>query len=350
MPSVAGAGAELREGPANSQALDPSKASRMSSREKRKRRRNPSATSEGPLEHRRSHQRPPPPKKQRKTGPGDDILQPPDAVKHALLSQYYPTTPTLRQYVLDSLPASSRLRRRKIAAVGIAEEGDQHGLREQLATLLDTTLVGIHVRRKEFVKAQSESRLQQWIDYSQRDDSHVTLSGGDASAIHFQSEVGFTQGFRGRKSCIGPWNGSIEANEYWQIVDFVIWLLFSREKNPSNRPHHLLCDGFRKNVGPRQHGVPSSIQGLFSLYFNERVAAIKQSPWPQLLQLLGKSGESIMINLLLDCSIFLHVEAGQGNYYQLSGKICSRGNLVNPISKISFRNPDFRVRAVVLSS
>lgn len=91
-------------------------------------------------------------------------------------------------------------------------------------------------------------------------------------------------------------------------------------KSPADRPHHLLCDGFRKNIGPRQQAAQASIQGLFSLYFNERVAAIKKAPWPQLLQLLGESGESMMINLLLDCSIFLRVEAGQGNYYQLSGK------------------------------
>lgn len=47
---------------------------------------------------------------------------------------------------------------------------------------------------------------------------------------------------------------------------------------------------------------------------------MKQTPWPQLLSLLGKSGESMMINMLLDCAIFVPVEAGQGNYYQLSGK------------------------------
>lgn len=49
---------------------------------------------------------------------------------------------------------------------------------------------------------------------------------------------------------------------------------------------------------------------------------MKQSPWPQLLLLLGKFGESIMINMLLDCAIFLPVDAGQGNYYQLSGEHC----------------------------
>ncbi|CAN8099264.1 unnamed protein product [Discula destructiva] len=233
----------------------------------------------------------PPPKKP-KTGPSSALLQVPDAVKHDLLAQYYPTTLTLRQYVLDTLPPSSRLRRRKIAAVGSEPSTDQDpgGIRAQLARLLDTTVVGLHVPPKELAKAQAESRLQHWFDYSQRDDSRVTLSGGDdASAVHFQSE----------------------------IVDFVIWLLFSREKEPSKRPQHLLCDGFRK--GTSHQAGWNSVQGLYSLYFNERVAHIKQAPWPQLLHLLGQSGESMMINLLLDGSIFLRIEAGRGNYYQLSG-------------------------------
>lgn len=110
-----------------------------------------------------------------------------------------------------------------------------------------------------------------------------------------------------------------EADLKPQIVDFVIWLLFSRSDRSNTRPHHLLCDGFRKDSTARQHGAPSPIHGLYSLYFNERVAAMKQAPWPQLLQLWGKSGEAMMINLLLDCSLFLHVDAGHGNYYQLSG-------------------------------
>lgn len=35
--------------------------------------------------------------------------------------------------------------------------------------------------------------------------------------------------------------------------------------------------------------------------------------------LLGKSGEQIMIDLLIDTAIFLPVRAGHGNMYQLSG-------------------------------
>lgn len=86
---------------------------------------------------------------------------------------------------------------------------------------------------------------------------------------------------------------------------------------PSARPHHLLCDGFRKHAGPRQQ--PCSVQGLYCAFPNERVAALKQTPWPHLLSLLGKAGERMMINMLLDCAIFIPIEAGQNNYYQLSG-------------------------------
>lgn len=139
------------------------------------------------------------PTKQRKTGPSN-TLQSSDAVKHALLSQYYPTLLTLRQYVLVNLPASSRIRRRKIAAIGTEHlnagraGNNLDSNRAELARLLDTTLVGLHAGPEKIAKAESESRLQQWIDYSQRDDSRVTLSDGDASAIHFQSEVGLPMG------------------------------------------------------------------------------------------------------------------------------------------------------------
>lgn len=47
-----------------------------------------------------------------------------------------------------------------------------------------------------------------------------------------------------------------------------------------------------------------------------------------------------MINLLLDCCVFLRVEAGQGNYYQLSGISSRLGNLANTVSKKLFRNSD----------
>lgn len=235
--------------------------------------------------------------KKRKRGNDDgqnDHLQPAGAaVKHALLAQYYPTVQTLRHYLLDNLPAASKIRRRKIDAFQAGDNVDP--VRLQLANLLDTALVGLHACPQDVAAARAKNRLQQWADYSQKDDSHVTISNApDASALNAQSE----------------------------IVDFLIWLSFSRAKPPTNRPTHLLCDGYRKTTRPGQQGALSSIQGIYNLHFNERVAALKQSPWPQLLQLLGKSAESIMINMLLDCAIFLPLDAGQANYYQLSGEFC----------------------------
>lgn len=38
-----------------------------------------------------------------------------------------------------------------------------------------------------------------------------------------------------------------------------------------------------------------------------------------MLALLGQSGERLMLDLLMDCSVFVAVQAGFGNYYQLSG-------------------------------
>lgn len=103
-----------------------------------------------------------------------------------------------------------------------------------------------------------------------------------------------------------------------QIVDFVIWLLFSRELKAGKRPKHLLCDGFRRGTGPGEQGGVI-VPGLFSLYPNSNVKALREAPWPQLLALLGKSGEKMMIDLLIDCSIYVAIKAGFHNYEQRSG-------------------------------
>jgi telomerase reverse transcriptase len=106
-----------------------------------------------------------------------------------------------------------------------------------------------------------------------------------------------------------------------QIVDFSIWLLFS--KAPNGRAQHLLCQGFRKDVSARSvrrdEPIISAIPGLISTYPNSHVTSMKAAPWPQVLGLMGKEGERTMIDLILDCGIFLPVENGRGNYHQLSG-------------------------------
>ena len=71
----------------------------------------------------------------------------------------------------------------------------------------------------------------------------------------------------------------------------------------------------------QDQNVPSAIPGIISTYPNSHVTSMKASPWPQVLALMGKEGERAMIDLILDCGIFLPVESGRGSFYQLSGKL-----------------------------
>ena len=102
-------------------------------------------------------------------------------------------------------------------------------------------------------------------------------------------------------------------------------MLFSKAKNTGTWPKHLLCDGFRRNHNSRLQGPSTNnavnIPGIFSIYPNQRVERLKQSPWPEVLKLLGDSGDRIMMDLLLDSSVFLSVGSSQGNYYQISGQL-----------------------------
>jgi len=107
-------------------------------------------------------------------------------------------------------------------------------------------------------------------------------------------------------------------------VDFTIWLLFSKLKASNRRLQHLLCQGFRTDVTSRavreEENGRCAIPGIVSTYPNSHVTSLKISPWPQVLGLMGKEGEQTMINLLMDCSIFIPVENTRGSYHQLSGK------------------------------
>jgi telomerase reverse transcriptase len=105
----------------------------------------------------------------------------------------------------------------------------------------------------------------------------------------------------------------------------VIWQLFVRAARSGTRAQHLLCQGYRKNISScsinRNENAPSAIPGITSVYPNIHVTAMKGSPWTQVLSLMGKEGEKIMIDLILNCGIFVAVESGKGNYHQLSGKL-----------------------------
>lgn len=105
-----------------------------------------------------------------------------------------------------------------------------------------------------------------------------------------------------------------------------MWLLFSREKGKGSRPNHLLCHGFDGKLGPGGQKIP----GIPDVYFrfpNPNFEALQKTPWPQVLALLGQSGDRLMLDLILDHAIFLAVNAGHGNYYQLSGRLGIRASV-----------------------
>ncbi|OBS26806.1 hypothetical protein FPOA_00749 [Fusarium poae] len=207
-------------------------------------------------------------------------------VKRDLLNRCYDKVTTLREYILLNLPPRSRLRRKKIASVGAGEDVGE--LERSLSRLLDTSLVCFADQQNV---EDDHTRKMQYIEFTQKgDESHVSLSDGIAGSAFCQDD----------------------------IVDFVLWLLFRRESNVGGRPKHILCDGFKRSGGPKNQGT-TNIPGLFSHYPNSHVKALKESPWPQLLALLGKAGEEIMVKLLADASIYIAVEAGFNNYHQLSG-------------------------------
>lgn len=113
--------------------------------------------------------------------------------------------------------------------------------------------------------------------------------------------------------------------DHSQIIDFVIWFMFSKAANRTDKGgQHLLCQGFRRNVTARSFQedpvVATGMPGITSTHPNGHVEAIKSSPWPEILLLMGKDGERMMIDLIVECGIFVLVSKGHGTYYQLSGK------------------------------
>lgn len=101
-------------------------------------------------------------------------------------------------------------------------------------------------------------------------------------------------------------------------------MIFSKTSAANGRAQHLLCQGFRKDVSSRSvyrdENVTSTIPGVVSIYPNSHVTNMKASPWPEILALMGKEGERVMIDLMLDCGIFVPIESSRGSYHQLSGQ------------------------------
>lgn len=113
-------------------------------------------------------------------------------VLEGILGQYYETVQTLRQYVLARLPASSRLRRKKIASVtsnGWPSNPEHKEHEAGLGRLLDSTLVCV---RED--KPPDNERFRKWMQLTQNgDELYASVFGGTRRVALLQSEVKSSQ-------------------------------------------------------------------------------------------------------------------------------------------------------------
>ena len=191
------------------------------------------------------------------------------------LRLYYVQVLTLRNYLLQKLPPTSKIRRRRIASAN--------------DPIFDRTLVCL----QDVGENLSDSfRSKDFEIFSQRIGLTAGSSGGARSS---QSE----------------------------LIDFTIWRLFNKNHRHAHRPPHMLCHGYQRVNSLRKPDEDqcaiAGIPGLVSYYPNGNVDLLKGSAWTGILSLLGQEGDQIMLELLLDCGIYMAIDQGQGNYYQLSG-------------------------------
>lgn len=233
------------------------------------------------------------------------------SLQHAVLSCYFSRVITLRTFLLSKAPVSKH---KTLAKVDLSS--DQRKDRDKL---LDETLIGT---LNETSTLLEQSRQQDFVTFTQ--DPQRSTEGSAGTTPEQQIE---------------------------EVVDFVIWNLFHDTTTISCRPKHILCHGYQRAIAQkgvdRTPAAAPKIQGLILEQPNPNAQALKQAPWTEILALLGKDGNRIMLNLLLDCAIFLHLSAGKDNYYQLSGVPISD---LTPLKKLCERVESKRVPKKTLSA
>ncbi|KAJ5752542.1 Telomere reverse transcriptase [Penicillium odoratum] len=228
---------------------------------------------------------------------------------HPVISLYYREVLTLRQYLLNQLPASSKLRRRRIASLRLSPERSNV---QPLADLLDFTLVGV---LKEPSPKIDSDRQRGYREFTQSQSRSVLVST-DTGSTSPQSEV----------------------------VDFVIGQLFKQQ----SKPVHILTHGFqRSSMG--NDDLETKIPGIMIQFSNQNVETLQKSPWTEILDLLGQNGDEIMMRLLFDCGIFAPIDAQRGIYYQLSGQPLSflepvQASCARPGESISEPKPSVKTK------
>ncbi|CCU74861.1 telomerase reverse transcriptase [Blumeria hordei DH14] len=207
-------------------------------------------------------------------------------IQHDLLRRYYTQIFTLREYIIDKLPIRSKNNGKKR---WIDEKFDRGEVAKTFTEFLDSTYIGV-TQTEELSQGYI---LEQWDIFAQK------FGHQKSNKFHCKRR---------------------QQNE---IVDFSIWLLFSKKNSSIGIGQHLLVQGYRKSSEfyscNRQENDNYSIPGLTSIYPNSYVNSMKASPWPQILAKLDGYGEKIMLDLIIRCGIFRPVANSPCNLYQASG-------------------------------
>ncbi|POS87567.1 hypothetical protein EPUL_001647 [Erysiphe pulchra] len=197
-----------------------------------------------------------------------------------LIANYYPHVLSLREYILSKLSQKSKSKRVKAWSAAINKNDEDEN---RMASFLDYTWIGV-----DRYTVPQEEKWKLWNTFCQISNDSIEFFESDETKC-FQSK----------------------------IVDFAIWLLLSKIYISFRRSKHLLCQGYNKRMitdSIAQKPLPFEIR-----FQNCHVTSMKASPWPQVLTYLGKGKEKVMLDLILDCGIFIPVDESNRNYYQLCG-------------------------------
>ncbi len=82
------------------------------------------------------------------------------------------------------------------------------------------------------------------------------------------------------------------------------------------------------------------------MFPNDHVETMKGPIWVDVMNLLAKNGDRIMIDMIIDCAVFVPLSGAPGNFYQLSGEsiwMYLIGHFNMP------RHTDFRINSTTTS-
>lgn len=106
-------------------------------------------------------------------------------IDHPIISLYYRHVVSLREYLLQQLPVTSKSRRRRILTLDSREDKDSNAQSQTLAELLDSTLVGV---LKESSPTLNLERQKQYSSFNESQSRSILVST-DTGPTCPQSEV-----------------------------------------------------------------------------------------------------------------------------------------------------------------